>query len=219
MILLPAAYFLPSFVSFWSNPSTHQAPPAPMKFLPALLLLLLAAPLPALRAQDLPRAKAEEESAVRALLGKKGIVTGTVTDAFESPKGMTFLNLDGGKFTLVAWKDSYEKFEGGSPAKLYKGKIVEVTGAIEEYRTKGASKDDPGKLQIRLNSPDQVKVLTTPEPEADPKDAGKKGVTKESKDKASKTKKDATPTEDKKETKTDPAKEKTERVDPKKYFK
>ena len=74
-----------------------------MKLLPALLFLFTAT-LPALRAEDLPRAKAIEEDAVRALLGKKSIITGKVTDAFESPKGMTFLNLEGGKFTVVAWK-------------------------------------------------------------------------------------------------------------------
>ena len=190
-----------------------------MKFLPTLLLLLLAVPLPALRAQDLPRAKAEEESAVRALLGKKATITGKVTEAFESPKGMTFLNLEGGKFTLVAWKDSYEKFEGSSPAKLYKGRTVEVTGEVFEFRPKGASKEDPGKLEIKLSSPDQIKVLTAPEPEADAKETAKKDVTKESKDKVSKTKKDAKSGEEKRDTKTEPDKEKPERVDPRKYFK
>src|SRR6478735_707475 len=123
-------------------------------------LLLLTLPLTGLQADELPRAKAEEETAVRALLGKKGIITGKVTDAFESPKGMTFLNLDGGKFTVVAWKESYAKFEGGSPAKLYKNKTIEVTGEVFEFRPKGASKDDPGKLEIKLTSPDQIKVLT-----------------------------------------------------------
>ena len=203
---------------------------------PLAALFLLSASTPALRAQDFPRVKAEEESAVRALLGKKATITGRVTDAFESPKGMTFLNLEGGKFTLVAWKDSYEKFEGGSPAKLYKDKTVEVTGAIEEYRPKGASKDDPGKLQIRLNSPDQVKVLTTPESEAGAKEGDKKSEAgakegdkkpdaKDSKEKSAKTKRDAKPakdekpTEDKKETKPEPDKEKPERVDARKYFK
>ncbi len=188
-------------------------------------LLLFAAPLTSLHAQDLPRANAIEEAAVRALLGKKATITGKVTDAFESPKGMTFLNLDGGKFTVVAWKDRYDKFEGGSPAKLYKDKTIEVTGAIEEYRSKGASKDDPGKLQIKLNSPDQIKILTPPEPAADAKDGDKKDEAKDSKDKSSKTKKDPKPgkeekpAEDKKETTAEPSKEKPDRVDPKKYFK
>lgn len=135
-----------------------------MKLLrPLTALFLLTSALPALRAEELPRANAMEETAVRALLGKKSIITGKVTDTYESPKGMTLLNLEGGKFTIVAWKESYAKFEGGSPAKLYKGKTIEVTGEVFEFRPKGASKDDPGKLEIKLTSPDQIKVLPTPD--------------------------------------------------------
>lgn len=190
----------------------------PMKLLPALLFLFTAT-LPALRAEDLPRANAIEEDAVRALLGKKSIITGKVTDAFESPKGMTFLNLDGGKFTVVAWKESYDKFEGGSPAKLYKDKTVEVTGEVFEYRSKSAAKTDPGKLEIKLTSPDQIKILTPAsdakpeEPQADPKD------------KSSKTKKDPKASQEEKpagepnETDAKAPAEKPERIDPKKYFK
>lgn len=196
-----------------------------MKLLyPLAALFLLTATLPALRADDLPRAKAEEEAAVRALLGKKATITGKVTDAFESPKGMTFLNLDGGKFTVVAWKDGYAKFEGGSPAKLYEGKTIEISGPVEEYRARGASKDDPGKLQIKLNSPDQIKVLTAPEP-GDAKDPDKKADSKDSKEKPSKDKKDPKAKKDGKDEKpaTDekpaPDQEKPERVDPKKFFK
>lgn len=175
----------------------------------ALLLFLLAstAAFSPLRAEDLPRANAMEEAAVRALLGKKAIITGKVTDAFESPKGMTFLNLEGGKFTIVAWKESYEKFEGGSPAKLYKGKTIEATGEVFEFRPKSASKDDPGKLEIKLTSPDQIKVLTTdaapeePKKEAPPhKDEKKKGGT-------------GKPETEK------PGTEKPDRVDAKKFFK
>lgn len=168
---------------------------------------LLAAVLPPLHAGDLPRAHALEESAVRALLGKKGIVTGKVTDAFESPKGMTFLNLEGGKFTLVAYKDCYDKFEGGSPAKLYKNQTIEVTGEVFEYRPKNASKDHPGKLEIKLSSPGQIKILTADagakpqEPKADPKTKTPD---------AKKTPKPVAP---------DAPTEKPARVDPKKYFK
>lgn len=197
-----------------------------MKLLyPLAALFLLTTTLPSLHAQDLPRAKAEEEAAVRALIGKKATITGKVTDAFESPKGMTFLNLDGGKFTIVAWKDSYAKFEGGSPAKLYEGKDIEVTGPIDEYRPRGASKDDPGKLQIKLNTPEQIKILTPTEPAGDAKDGDKKDDAKDSKDKPAKSKKDSKTeeksTDAKKESKptTTTTGEKPERVDPKKFFK
>lgn len=207
----------------------------PLNAMKLLVSLFLLASLPLLRAQDLPRANALEEDAVRAILGKKGIITGKVTDAFESPKGLTFLNLEGGKFTVVAYKDSYAKFEGGSPAKLYKGKVVEVTGEVFEFRPKGASKDDPGKLEIKINSPDQVKVLNTaetgPVPETKPDDKDKKTGAKSGKDKKdSKTKKDKKDAKEKKDAKPEETPEedpkpdekpgdKPERVDPKKFFK
>lgn len=180
-----------------------------MKRPTALLLLFLAttAALSPLRAEDLPRANAQEEAAVRALLGKKAIITGKVTDAFESPKGMTFLNLDGGKFTVVAWKESYEKFEGGSPAKLYKGKTIEATGEVFEFRPKSASKDDPGKLEIKLTSPDQIKVLTA---EAVPEEPKKETAPKKDEKKKAGEEK---PAEEK------PSTDKPERVDAKKFFK
>ena len=168
-------------------------------------------------AQDLPRANALEEAAVRALVGQKSIITGKVTDAFESPKGMTFLNLEGGKFTLVTWKDTYDKFEGGSPAKLYKGKTVEVTGEVFVFHAKGQSKEDPGKLEIKLASPDQIIILPTadPTPPTDPASDDKKAPKKEAKkDPKSKPEtKPETPAADPKKTET------PEKVDPKKYFK
>jgi hypothetical protein len=190
-------------------------------------LLLFAAPLPLLHAQDLPRAKALEETAVRALLGKKSIITGKVTDAFESPKGLTFLNMEGGKFTVVVYQDHYDKFEGGSPARLYKGKTVEVTGEVFEFRNKSASKDDPGKLEIKLKTPDQIKVLTVAgdgpaaDDKAEDKKAGSKQDKKEDKTgrKDAKDQKDAKPGETPREEPKPDATEKPERVDPKKFFK
>ncbi len=195
---------------------------------PFSALLLLTLPLAGLRADDLPRAKAEEESSVRALLGKNSIIIGKVTDAFESPKGMTFLNLEGGKFTLIAWKDSYAKFEGGSPAKLYRNKTIEVTGKIEEYRPRGAAKEDPGTLQIKLNSPDQVKVLTEGGAEGTAEDKDAKADSQAPKEKSAKAKKEplpkketAPPASEKKPAESKPAApaETPGRVDSKKYFK
>jgi hypothetical protein len=191
-----------------------------MKIHAAFVFLSLA--LSSLHAEDLPRANALEEDAVRALVGKKSTITGKVTDTFESPKGMTFLNLDGGKFTLVAYKEAYANFEGGSPAKLYKGKTIEVTGEVFIYRAKGASKEDPGKLEIKLKSPDQIKVSPKTDPASDTPPAG----TPEAK--PDKDKKGTKPGSDKKpaasgtpaDPKTAPTpSEKPERVDAKKYFK
>ena len=106
--------------------------------------------------EELPKVEAVKEAEVRKLVGRKAVVCGRVSNTHESEKGITFITLEGGKFTVVCWKESYGKFEGGSPAKLYKGKTIEVTGDIFEYKGKdGGAK---GQLEIKLREPGQVKV-------------------------------------------------------------
>ena len=193
-----------------------------MQSLPLLTaLLLLTAAASNLPAESLPRLSAEATTEIRALVGKKATITGRVTDAFESPKGMTFLNLEGGKFTLVAWKDNYVKFEGGSPAKLYKGKTIEATGQIFEFRPKSAAPTDPGKLEIKINAPEQIKILTVPDPAADP--AADPTPPTPPADPKKAPDKNPTPKApaDPKTTPTPPAADPTKpgTVDPKKYFK
>lgn len=189
----------------------------------------------ALRAEDLPKVKATEEKAIRALVGKKAIITGRVIAAKEAKNGMTFLDFEGGKFLVVAWKEDYANFEGGSPAKLYNKKEIEVTGTILDYKGKNAKADEPGKLEIKLKHPDQVKI------------AGESGAKKDGGSDAQDTKKDdsapkntgndkpaSASSEDKKAASPESGAGKTEppanepkkpggsdagRVDPKKYFK
>ena len=185
----------------------------------SLLAALLCLSVPPLRAQDAadapPRVKAQEEKEVRALLGKKATVIGKVTDAFESEKaGMTFINLDGGAFTLVSWRNTYEKFGEGGPVKLYpKGKTLEVTGTITEY--KGKSGSDAGKLQIKLNRPEQVKILDGDSEEKDDADAKEKPDKAPPEKPAEEPKPKPPAKEEPPAAKPDPAKP----VDPKKYFK
>jgi hypothetical protein len=164
----------------------------------ALLLSLLALCLPAFSAaadeekkaaapgaesaaEELPRVSAADMEGVRKLLGKKAVVYGKVTGASSNDKlGMTWLAMDGEKFTLVTWKDSYPKFPGGqSPAKIYKGAKIEVTGEIMEYKPKNGG---DGKLQIKLSDPAQIKI-TEPAgaPGDDKKAGGPKGKKEEKK--------------------------------------
>lgn len=142
---------------------------------PLILLLTTLTLIPVLRGADhgkktpaataeqsaeLPRVSAADIEAVKQLIGKRAIVFGKVTSSNEVEKsGITFLDLDGAKFTVVCWKDNYSKFEGGrSPAKLYKGKDIEVTGEIFEYKGK-TGKGSP-QPEIKLTDPAQVKVTT-----------------------------------------------------------
>lgn len=146
---------------------------------------------------ELPRVKAGDIEGVKKLIGKKAVVYGKVISAREVEKsGISFLDLDGGKFTVVCWKDSYSKFEGGqSPAKIYKGKDIEVTGEIFEYKGK-TGKGSP-QPEIKLTEPSQIKVVS---------------VEKETESKQEK--KEAKGTE-----KPESKKEEPKRVDAKKYFK
>jgi len=155
------------------------------------------------KVEELPKVEAVKEAEVRKLVGRKAVVCGRVSNTHESSQGITFITLEGGKFTVVCWKESYGKFEGGSPAKLYKGKTIEVTGDIFEYRGKdGGSK---GQLEIKLREPGQVKVTGEA---AGVKEGGEKGGTK-----AEEGEKGEKPEEEKSEGK--PPKG---RVDAKKYF-
>jgi len=149
-------------------------------------------------ANSLPRVSAGDIEGVKALIGKKAVVFGKVISARAIEKtGITFLDLDGGKFTVVCWKDSYSKFEGGqSPDKIYKGKDIEITGEIFEYKGK-TGKGSP-QPEIKLTEPSQIKVVTVEK--EDPK--------------AGKDKKDPKPADKSGDKKDDPKK-----VNPKKYFK
>jgi hypothetical protein len=150
-------------------------------------------------ATALPRVSAGDIEGVKNLVGKKAVVFGKVISANEVEKsGTSFLELDGGKFTVVCFKENYSKFEGGqSPAKIYKGKDIEVTGEIFEYRGK-TGKGSP-QPEIKLTDPTQIKVIS-----AEKKDEGKDA----------KDKKETAP-----EGKSDAGKETPKKVNPKKYFK
>ena len=124
----------------------------------------------AAEAAPLPKVEAIREADVRKLIGQKAIVSGRVSNAHESTKGITFLTLEGGKFTVVCWKESYSRFEGGSPAKLYKDKTIEVTGDIFEY--KGKDGKTKGQLEIKLRDPAQVRIVKDPGAKEEAKDAG-----------------------------------------------
>ena len=114
------------------------------------------APAPA--AAALPRVSAGDIEGVKKLIGQQAVVYGKVISARAVDRiGMSFLDLDGGKFTVVSWKDAYAKFPGGqSPAAIYKGKTIEITGKIEEYKKGAASSAQP---QIKLTDPSQIKVI------------------------------------------------------------
>lgn len=69
-------------------------------------------------------------------------------------KGINFVDFEGNHFVTVTFASDYEKFKPSRPAALYRDKTIEVTGKLETHN---------GKWQIKLTSPDQVKVLDAEE--------------------------------------------------------
>ena len=87
----------------------------------------------------------------------KGFVASTRTNA----TGIHFLEFKNTEFVCVTFGRQLGAFTEGAPSEIYRDKWLEVTGEIEKYR---------GLPQIRLTSPDQVKVLDEPKPVDPPKE-------------------------------------------------
>ena len=107
--------------------------------------------------RKLPRLDAKDKETLREHLGRKAIVTGLIKTTKDWDGGANFLNFDGRECMLVCFESEYANFPDGKPAKTYRGKHIEVTGYINEYK---------GKLQIKLTNPGQIKVV---EPAAEKK--------------------------------------------------
>lgn len=89
----------------------------------------------------------DEGEAVRV----RGFVERTNTNA----TGINFLDFKGTDFVCVTFGRHLSSFPDGGPAEIYNEKWIEVSGKIENYR---------GNPQIRIESPDQVKIIDEPAP-------------------------------------------------------
>ena len=89
-------------------------------------------------------------SELKKKVGQEVTVEGAVGKANKSRSGHHFLNFDNTELAVVCFKDDAAKFEQGGPSKLFAGKSVEIKGKLELFK---------GKLQIKLKSPDQIKVV------------------------------------------------------------
>lgn len=101
-------------------------------------------------AADLPTIEAVATDDLKAKEGQKVIVYGETADSGKSQSGTNFVNYKGAEFYLITFKSDLEPFKDGEPADLFNGKRIAVTGVISIY------KDKP---QIKLTSPDQVRLL------------------------------------------------------------
>lgn len=90
--------------------------------------------------------------------GEKATVRGFVEDTNTNATGIHFLNFRNSEFVCVTFARYLSAFEKG-PADAYLDKWIEVTGEIENYR---------GSPQIKLLSPEQVKIIDKPAPAETP---------------------------------------------------
>lgn len=119
----------------------------------ALVLFLLNGHTAAKEQPAPPRIKANKLIQLREYVGKPITVFGKVATANTSKSGNHFLNMEGKVLTVICFPDDVKKFTQGKPADIYKGKTVEVTGKLTEYK---------GKLQLKLTSPNNIKQIDAP---------------------------------------------------------
>ena len=103
--------------------------------------------------------------------GESVRVMGYVESTRTNATGIHFLHFQDADFVCVTFPQFLDQFGEEPPSKQYAEKWIEVSGEIQNYR---------GTPQIRLTSPDQVKLIAAPpvpkpvveEPEkvADPKE-------------------------------------------------
>ena len=119
-----------------------------MRTLFAILGLLLC--LIATRADELPVIKDSE--AIR-YVGKSVEVRGFVVSVTISPLGTTFINFgrDYPNQTFAGFIAAGSKMATDERIDTLQGKIICITGTVELYQ---------GKPEIRVMSPDQIKILS-----------------------------------------------------------
>jgi DNA/RNA endonuclease YhcR with UshA esterase domain len=103
---------------------------------------------------------------LRAHEGQDVIVKGKVNktkdyDGKGQPgKGINFISLEGGHFTMIVFESDYGNFPAAKPASLYKGKEIEITGTLEARK---------GAWQIKVSKPEQVKIIESKDKKDDKK--------------------------------------------------
>ena len=124
--------------------------PCVLRFATLLLILGSALNCPAKEQPAPPRVNANKLLQLREHIGKPITALGKVATTNTSRSGNHFLNMEGRVLTVICFPQDVKKFTAGKPAELYKGKSVEVTGVLSEYK---------GKIQLKLTAPEHIKLV------------------------------------------------------------
>lgn len=98
----------------------------------------------------------DDQSKLEASVGKSVIIKGRIVSARASKAGHEFLNFENRGFYLFCPKDALAEFGERTPAKRFDKQLIEVAGKVERFS---------GKLQIRVTSPDQIRLADSPDPQ------------------------------------------------------
>ncbi|MCA9270304.1 MAG: hypothetical protein KDA41_17605, partial [Planctomycetales bacterium] len=93
---------------------------------------------------------------LRERVGEQVTVFGQIARTARSSSGHQFLNFSNSELTAICLREDAANFVDGAPADAFANKSVELTGTLELYK---------GKLQIRLRSPQQIRVADPAEAE------------------------------------------------------
>lgn len=122
------------------------------------------APAPAAPAADAPVLQSDDLAGMEGRVGSDIVVEGVVQSVGAGPNdGITFLNFGERRtgFVAVVFRPAYDKFPDGFDK--YARQKVRVHGRLEKYRDR--------QLQIRISTPDQIKILeSAPAPAPTPED-------------------------------------------------
>lgn len=105
--------------------------------------------------------KSTDQEALKSAVGKSAVVIGGVASVSTSPSGsINFINFKGhakGDFTGIIKKEDLENVNkgfDGDVAKALKGKEIELSGVITDYK---------GTPQIEVTKPEQIKIVAKEE--------------------------------------------------------
>ncbi len=98
-----------------------------------------------------PRVKATNLLELRKHVGKTITAYGRVERIASSSSGHKFVNFAGGQLSAICRKEHVAAFRGGAALDAFRGKDVELTGKLENYK---------GKMQIAISSADQIRLAS-----------------------------------------------------------
>ena len=116
------------------------------------------------------RVKATSTLELRDLVGQEVTAYGSVESTGKSSSGHQFLNFSGKQLSVFCGKDDVAKFKDGKPADLYANKEVEVPGTLSLFN---------GKLQLKLTTPENIRILEETTGRSPPKTVELKQVGRE----------------------------------------